>query len=54
MKSLAMSALGFFKDNCFGRLTESLRKAILDQITRDRDGELVNLEDLKGCILVFV
>ena len=49
-----MSALGFFKEHCFTRLAENLRRAILEQISKDRDGELVNLEALKGCILIFV
>lgn len=54
MKSLAMSALGYFKEHCFHKISEQLRRAIIEQITKDRDGELVNQEDLKGSILVFV
>ena len=54
MKSLAMSALTFYKEFCFQQLAEKLRKAILSQISKDRNGEFVNWGDLKDCILVFV
>ena len=54
MKSLAMSALTYFKDNCFSKQIESLRGALLHLISKDRDGQQVDWTLLKKCIEVFV
>lgn len=54
MQSLAMSALVFFKEKCFNEVSESLRGALLNQITKDRDGQYVDWDLLKNCIQAFV
>lgn len=54
MQSLATSALIYFKDKCFNQISEQLRVALLNQITRDRNGEKVDLDLLKQCIQTFV
>ena len=54
MQTLATSALLFFKDRCFMQVQEQLRHALLNQITRDRNGEKVDWDLLKNCILAFV
>lgn len=54
MKSLAMSALTYFKDNCFTKLIDHLRTALLNLISKDRDGQHVDWTLLKNCIAVFV
>jgi hypothetical protein len=42
MSSLAASALSFFKEKCFNKVKEQLKNAILVQITKDRDGDMVD------------
>ena len=54
MNSLASSALSFFKEKCFIPLQEPLKNAILQQITKDRDGEMVDWDLLKNSIQSFV
>lgn len=54
MQSLATSALIFFKERCFNQVSEQLRGAVLNQITKDRNGEKVDLDLLKRCIQTFV
>ena len=54
MNSLASSALSFFKEECFIPLQEPLKNAILQQITKDRDGEMVDWDLLKNSIQSFV
>ena len=54
MQSLAQSALQFFKEKCFTVIQDQLRNAILNQITKDRDGELVDWDLLKSSITSFV
>lgn len=49
-----MSSLQFFKEQCFGALQEPLRGALLNQITKDRDGQQVDWDLLKNCIQSFV
>lgn len=49
-----MSALAFFKEHCFTKLIEHLRGALLNLITKDRDGQHVDWTLLKNCIAVFV
>lgn len=49
-----MSSLTFFKDKCFSELAELLRNALLDQITKDRDGQHVDWNLLKSAIQAFV
>ena len=45
-----MSALTFFKESCFNKMQDALRVAILNQISKDRDGEYVDWDLLKNCI----
>jgi hypothetical protein len=54
MQSLATSALVFFKEKCFNQISEQLKIALLNQITKDRNGEKVDLDLLKQCIQTFV
>lgn len=54
MQSLAMSALVFFKEKCFNEVSEDLRVALLNQITKDRDGQFVAWDLLKNAIQAFV
>ena len=54
MQTLATSALLFFKEKCFMIIHEQLRTALLNQITKDRDGEKVDYDLLKSCIQTFV
>lgn len=49
-----MSALVFFKDKCFSSLPEKLTAALLNQITKDRDGEYVDWDLLKKAIQTYV
>jgi hypothetical protein len=49
-----MSALVFFKEKCFFEVVDSLRSALLNQITKDRDGQYVDWDLLKNSILAFV
>lgn len=53
-QSLAATALTLFKDNCFMNIRDRLRQAILNQISRDRKNELVDLDQLKRAIYTFV
>lgn len=52
--SLATTALQLFKDKCFKQLEERLRRAILNQMSRDRNSELVDLDLVKRAIYAFV
>jgi cullin 1 len=54
MQALAMSSLQFFKEKCFTVLQDNLRQAVLNQITKDRDGEQVDWDLLKSSISAFV
>ena len=54
MQTLAVSALVFFKEKCFTDQVTNLRLAILNQITKDRDGEYVDWDLLKNAIQIFV
>jgi len=54
MQTLAMSSLLFFKEKCFLEVQDQLRGALLDQITKDRDGEQVDWDLLKKSIQAFV
>lgn len=52
--TLATAALHLFRDDCFNNLTDRLRKAILTQMTRDRNNEMVDLGLVKRAIYTFV
>lgn len=54
MKSLVMCALDIFKDKCFFKIVDNLRKAIFVQLIRYGNRELIDLEYLKSCISAFV
>ena len=54
MQTLAMSSLQFFKEKCFTEIQDPLRNALLNQITKDRDGQQVDWDLLKNCIQAFV
>ena len=54
MQTLATSALQFFKDKCFNQLQDQLRNALLQEITKDRNGEKVDWDLLKNAINAFV
>jgi len=54
MQSLAMSALVLFRDKCFMSVKEGLCTALIDQITKDRNGEYVDWDLLKNAIMSFV
>ena len=54
MQTLAMSSLHYFKDKCFTIMVEPLKNALLNQITKDRDGQQVDWDLLKNCIQCFV
>lgn len=54
MQSLATSALGYFKEKCFNQIVEQLRAALLNQLSKDRNGEQVDWDLLKACIQTFV
>ncbi len=54
MQSLAMSALTFYKDKCFMDLQHRLCSAIVELITKDREGEYVDWDLLKNSITAFV
>lgn len=52
--TLATTALHLFKDHCFNQIHERLRKAILNQMSRDRNNEMVELDLVKRAIYTFV
>jgi len=52
--SLATSALHLFRDQCFNTVIDRLRTAILNQITKDRNNEIVDLDLVKRAIYTFV
>jgi len=52
--TLATTALHLFRDECFTKIRDRVRAAILNQITRDRNNEMVNLDLLKRAIYTFV
>ena len=51
---MATTALHLFRDECFTKIRDRVRAAILNQITRDRNNEMVNLDLLKRAIYTFV
>jgi Cullin family len=51
---LATTALHLFRDHCFNNVYERVRKAILNQMTRDRNNEMVDIELVKRSIYTFV
>ena len=53
-KSLVMCALDLYKDMCFLKIVDYLKKAIFNQLIRYGNRELIDLEDLKSCIFAFV
>ena len=52
--TLAITALHLFRDHCFNSIKERLRVAILNQITKDRNNEMVDIDLLKRAIYTFV
>jgi hypothetical protein len=46
--------LHLFRDQCFTHIKERLRTAILNQISKDRNNEMVDLNVLKTAIYTFV
>lgn len=52
--TLATTALHLFRDQCFNLVHERVRAAILTQMTRDRNNELVDLVLVKRAIYTFV
>lgn len=52
--TLATTALHLFRDHCFNHVYERIRRAILNQMTRDRNNEQVDLELVKRSIYTFV
>lgn len=52
--TLATAALHLFRDKCFNLIYERIRKAILNQMTRDRNNEQVDLDLVKRAIYTFV
>jgi cullin 1 len=52
--TLATTALNLFRDQCFIQVHERVRKAILNQMSRDRNSELVDLDLVKRAIYTFV
>jgi len=52
--NLATTALNLFRDQCFASIKDRLRTAILNQISRDRNNEYVDLDVLKTAIYTFV
>lgn len=52
--SLATNALVLFREKCFNQQVERLRKAVLGQMSRDRNSELVDLDLVKRSIYAFV
>lgn len=52
--TLATSALHLFRDQCFNTVIDRLRTAILNQITKDRNNEIVDLDLVKRAIYTFV
>lgn len=54
LASLATTALQLFHDNCFTQVRERVCQAILNQIKRDRDNEMVDLGLIKSSIYTFV
>jgi hypothetical protein len=43
-----------FRDSCFVQVRDRVRDAILNQIRRDRDNEMVDLDLVKKSIYTFV
>ena len=54
LASLATTALQLFRDNCYIKVRDRVRDAILNQIRRDRDSEMVDLGLVKASIYTFV
>lgn len=54
MQNLAMSALVYFRDQCFNDVHEQLRAGLLEQIKKDRNGEAADWDLLKRAIGVYV
>lgn len=54
MQSLAMSALVYFRDQCFTDVRDKLKNALIEQITKDRNGEFADWDLLKRAIAVYV
>ena len=54
LASLATTALQLFRDNCYIKVRDRVRDAILNQIRRDRDQEMVDLGLVKASIYTFV
>ena len=52
--TLATTALQLFRDNCFNVVHEKVRGAILNQITKDRNNEMVDIDLIKKSIDTFV
>ena len=52
--TLATTALHLFRDQCFNQVHERVRGAILNQMTRDRNNEMVDLVLVKRAIYTFV
>ena len=52
--TLATAALYLFRDQCFNHICDRLRGAILNQITKDRNNEMVDLVLVKRAIYTFV
>lgn len=52
--TLATTALHLFRDHCFNQVCDRVRKAILNQMTRDRNNEQVDLDLVKRSIYTFV
>lgn len=51
---LATTALQLFREHCFDKVHERLKVAILNQMSRDRNNEMVDLELVKRAIYTFV
>ncbi len=54
LQSLAMAALCYFRDLCFNDIQEKVKNALIEQITKDRNGEYVDWDLLKRAIAVYV
>ena len=54
LASLATSALHLFRDECYIKVRDRVRDAILNQIRRDRENEMVDLALVKASIYTFV
>ena len=49
-----MSALVYFRDQCFDDVKDKLRNGLIEQITKDRNGEYADWDLLKRAIGVYV